>query len=213
MFSLKDMTSSNFAVIALVFLVGLVLGGAVIYLLGRRRGAPSRPVSAQGEKPALDLSFRWGYVLLPAAVALVTIVALAVLYSSLPAEVYYRFSSAGVPRGSIGREGFLAIMVGAQILMVGAATAVASMVLRIARRMLKDSPTFVDPGRAIWLMVNMLVLPQLIVSFVALDSAYYARSGTHIMSPWLFSLVTIGIGTLVIIFLFAQSFNETRKAS
>ena len=78
MFSLKEMTSSNIAIIALVFLVGLVLGGAVIYLLGRRGAAPAAPVKAAG-KPALDLSFRWGYVLLPAAVALVTIIALAVL--------------------------------------------------------------------------------------------------------------------------------------
>jgi len=203
------MNSANFAVFALVFIIGLALGGAVIYFLGRRRPAPAAaPAAASG----LDLSFRFSYILLPVAIALFTIIALGVLYPSLPAEVDYRFSATGVPRGSIGRVGFLALMVGVQLLMTAAAAAIASLILRIARRMLANSPDAVDPMATIWLMANMIVLPQVIVSFVALDAAYYARAGAHIMTPWLFSLAALGVGTLAIIILFTRSFNETRKA-
>jgi len=206
------MNSSNFAVFALVFLIGLAFGGAVIWLLGRRRAGSSiqSPV-VPGKRPSGDFSFRPGFIAVPIVVAVFTILSLTVLYSSLPGQVAYRFSSAGVPRDTIGREAFFVMMVGGQLLIVAASAGIASVVLRLARRMLAGSPEKIDPSRVIWLMVNMVVLPQLILAFVALDAAYYARVGTHIMTPWLFSLVTIGIGTIVIILLFSLSINETRQ--
>ena len=204
------MNSSNIAIFAVVFIAGLALGGWVIYLLGHKKSGKSAPPAPP--EPGIDLSFRSSYIILPAALAILTITAIGILYPSLPPVVDYRFSAAGVPRDSIGREAFLGIMAGAQILMVAAAAAVAGLSLRVARRMMADSPSPVNPTPVIWLMANMIVLPQLIVAFVALDAAYYARMSTHIMTPWLFSLVAIGAGTLVIIILFMRSFNDTRRA-
>jgi uncharacterized membrane protein len=205
------MTSSNIIVFGLVFILGLALGGAVIYLLGRRKATSKVPDAAAHAAPGLDLSFSFSYIALSVIIAAITIIALAVLYPSLPAQVDYRFSSSGVPRSSISREGFLAVMVMSQLLMVAAAAAIAGLVLRVARRMLADAPPPSDPTQTIWLMVNMVVLPQVIVSFVALDAVYYAHFGSHSMTPWLFSLIALGIGTLTIIVLFTRSFNETRK--
>jgi uncharacterized membrane protein len=205
------MTSSNIAVIALVFLIGMALGGAVIWLLNQRKSVKATP-AAQPAQAATDLSFRFSYITLPSAIALGVIITLAILYSSLPAEVAYRFSSSGSPRDAVSRETFMALMTGVQLVMVAAAALIAFVILRFARRMLKDSPPLVPPGRIIWLMANMVVMPQLIMAFLALDATYYTRTATHMMTPWLFSLLTIAIGTLAIIFLFAQSFNETRKA-
>ncbi|MCL2150110.1 MAG: hypothetical protein FWH51_04180 [Dehalococcoidia bacterium] len=202
------MTPSTAVVIALVFLVGLVLGGVAIWLLGRRR-TPS-PMAPK-EKPAADVSFRLSYIALPGAVALVTIITLAALYPSLPAELAFRFSSSGTPQSLIGRELFIGLMIGAQCVVAGLAVAVAFSISGLARRLLTGSPAPTRPRRIIWLMVNMLVLPQLLVAFVALDAAYYARNLTHVMTPWLFTLLTIGIGTLVLIVLFVLSFNETRR--
>ena len=206
MSGLTNMTA-NIAVIALVFLVGLVLGGAGIWLMGRRRTTADAPAA----KSSTDLSFRLSYIALPGVVALTTVVAIVIMYPSLPTELAYRFSSSGEPRGLIGRELFIGLMIGAQFIVVGLAAAVAVAIINMARRMMKDYPV-AAPGNTIWLMVNMVVLPQLIVAFVALDAAYYARTATHIMTPWLFSLLAIGVGTLAIIVLFARSFNETRKA-
>lgn len=203
------MNSPNFAVIALVFLIGLVLGGTGIWLFGRHR-IPTQ--GASEEKSQAELSFRLSYIALPGAVALATVIAIVILYSSLPPELAFRFSSSGEPRGLIGRELFVGLMIGAQFIVVGLTVAVALGIINLARRMLKENPTATAPGSTLWLMVNMLVLPQLLIAFVALDAAYYARNLTHIMTPWLFSLLAIGIGTLVIIVLFARSFNETRKA-
>ena len=203
------MISSNIAVIALVFLFGLVLGGVAIWLLGRRHTAVR---TAPEAKPTTPLSFRLNYIALPGALALTTVIAIAILSPSIPAELAYRFSSSGAPQGFMGREFFLSIMIGAQLIAVGLAAIIAFFIIRTARRILQSSPAPVAPGRIIWLMVNILVLPQLLVAFVALDAAYYARTSSHIMTPWLFSLLAVGIGTLVIIVLFALSFNETRKA-
>jgi len=204
------MNSSNIAVIALVFLVGLVLGGAGIWLFGRRRTPTPRDPAPK--PPSTGPSFRLSFIALPGAVALATIVTLVILYPLLPAEIAFRFSSSGEPRGTIGSGLFVGLMIGAQFIVVGLAAAIAFGIVNMARRMIKDSPTAINPGSIIWLMVNMLVLPQLIVAFVALDAAYYAHAETHIMTPWLFSILAIGVGTLMIIVLFARSFTETRRA-
>jgi len=204
------MSSSNIAVIALVFLIGLVLGGAGIWLFGRRRTpTPRDPVA---KPPAAGPSFRISFIILPAAVAFSTIIALAILYPSLPAELAFRFTSSGEPQSTIDKGLFIGLMIGAQIIVVGLATAVAFGIVSLARRMLKENQATIDPGHVIWLMVNMLVLPQLLVAFVALDAAYYAFAETHIMTPWLFSILAIAIGTLAIIALFSRSFNEARRA-
>ena len=205
------MTSSTVAVIALVFLLVLVLGGVILWLLGRRRGAIQPGISSH-EKTRTGLSFSLSYLILPGALALVTITALAILYGSLPPEVAYRFTSTGAPRGYIGRELFVGLMVGAQLVVIAAAALVMVVVMQVARHMLKDNPVQMNPQRIIWLMVNMLVLPQLIVAFVALDAAYYASAQSHVMTPWAFSLIAIGVGTIVIIFLFARSVSGTRES-
>jgi uncharacterized membrane protein len=204
------MTPSNIAVIALVFLIGLIVGVSIFWLIGRDGSRGHQVSLVQPKKAGVDLSFRFSYMVLPVAVAVVTIIGLALLYSSLPGEVFFRFSSSGAPRGSISRELFMVLMIGAQLVLVAAAAVISFVVLRMAKRMLKEYEPAIDPGRIIWLMANMVVLPQLIVSFVALDAAYYANSGSHIVTPWLFSLATVGLGTLVIIFLFVLSFNSAR---
>jgi hypothetical protein len=205
------MTSSSIAVIALVFLIGLVLGGAVIWLIARSGSRTVRTVAPIPEKNTPELTFRFSYIALSSAVALVSIIGLAVMYSSLPAEVYYQFSSNGVLRGSISRELFIVLMIGGQLVLVAVAAVIALTILGIARRMLKGNAPLIDPGRIIWLMANMVVLPQLIVAFVGLDAAYYATSGSHIVTPWVFSLATIGFGTLIIITLFVRSINDARR--
>ncbi len=210
-------TYSNIAVTALVFLLGLVLGGIAFWWFGRRHThtetlTAEKPEAKSETKSAVNLSFRLGYIALPGAVALTTIVFLAILYPSFPNELAYRFSSSGAPQSYIGRELFAVLMIVAQLVVVGFAAAAALFILRLARRMLKDSPAPIAPGRIIWLMANMLVLPQILIAFVALDAAYYANKTAHIMTPWLFSLLAIGVGTLVIIILFALSLNEARRA-
>jgi len=205
-------TYPNIAVTALVFLLGLALGGVSIWWFGHRRTKPQNaPAAKQDTATAMDLSFRLGYVILPSAVALTTIVTIAILYPSFPNELAYRFSSSGAPQSSIGRELFTVLMIVAQLVVVGLAAAATIFILRLARRMLKDSPAPIAPGRIIWLMANMLVLPQILIAFVALDAAYYASKTAHIMTPWLFSLLAIGVGTIVIIILFALSLNDARR--
>ncbi len=206
------MNSSSVAVIALVFLVGLAVGGAVIWFVARRQAvARTGPATGRGKKAATDLSFRLSYIALPSAVALVTVIAMAIAYPALPAEVAYRFNSSGVPQSTMSREVLLLLTVGLQLLTVVAALAVAWLLLNMARRALQNSRPPVEPGRIIWLLANMVVLPQLILSFVALDAAFYAHSQSHLMTPWLFSIVAVGIGTVVMTFLFARSFNEARR--
>ena len=209
MLSLTNMNASSIAVIVLVFLIGLVLGGVGIWFFGRRRTAvQTTPVT----KPETDLSFRLRYVVLPGTIALVTVIVLVALYPSMPSEVAFRFSSSGEPKGLMGRELFVGLMAGIQLIITGLSAAVAFGIIGMARRILKDSPAHVDPGQIIWLMVNMLALPQVIIAFVALDAAYYASTSGHLMTPWLFSILAIGVGTIAIIILFALSFNKTRKA-
>ena len=206
------MSATTITLIVLVFALGLALGAGLIwFFLRRERGAKPAAVTPAPPKPVPAVRFRASYIVLPAAVALVAIVISLALYPSLPAQVAYRFTSGGLPTGYMARATFLVLMAGAQVLLVTAAYVIAASIVRVSRRMSQNQPLPVDPSRIIWLMANMVLLPQIILAFILVDSSIYAASNRHLMTPWLFSLIAIGVGTVVIAVLFVRSFQDYQK--
>jgi len=47
-------------------------------------------------------------------------------------------------------------------------------------------------------MINMLALPQIILAYIMLDVSFYALHETHIMLPWLFTLIAVVVGSIVV---------------
>jgi uncharacterized membrane protein len=208
------MSTTTVLVAFAVFALGVGIGaGAIWILLLLRRGK----LSAAGQKTAPPpgdpdgLYFRWSYVAIPIFLLLFCLAVAAIVHPSLPESVAYRFSSAGVPTSFLPRAAFTAIMLGAQAFITLAVVGLAFGIVSFGRRMLGKSALAFNVHGMIWLMTNMLALPQIILAFILLDSSFYALQGSHIMAPWLFSLITVGLGSLVILFVFVQVFKQATR--
>jgi uncharacterized membrane protein len=206
------MSAVFIVIIALVFIIGLAFGGGLIWMFLRRQqgiklAGETRPII----KKAQALRFHIGLVALPLALFLLCAVLVIVFYSSLPPEVAYRFSSTGVAKGWLGREAFVVVMLVAQMVLLIAAWVIGVAVTGIGQKMLQSSKFPASPGRLVWLMANMVSLPQIIAAFIMVDAIIYARSQQHIMTPWLFALLAIALGSIVLIILFMQSIKQSRN--
>jgi hypothetical protein len=207
------MSATTIVLVIIIFALGLALGaGLILFLLRRERRAYAQaPQPATVPGPAPVLSFRFSYIALPLVIAVTSVLAALVLLPSMPDPVAYRFTTAGLPDSYMARATFIALMAVAQFAVVGAAYLIASSVVRLGQRASQGQPLPVDPSRVIWLMANMVVLPQVILAFILVDAAVYGANNRHLLTPWLFSLVTLGAGSVAIVALFLSSFRGYRK--
>ncbi|RJO61231.1 MAG: hypothetical protein C4542_06910 [Dehalococcoidia bacterium] len=161
-------------------------------------------------KEKSPLAFRFSYILLPCLLACVCIVLATVLYSRLPAELGLRFKSDGTPLSLLNKGTFVALMLGLQVGVAATAFFIALIFLKLAGIMARNSVLPVNLPGFIFLMSNMLLLPQLILGYLMLDSFIYALNGTHWISFTTFALWAVGIGTIIIFTMFGRLFAQLR---
>ena len=146
------------------------------------------------------LKFRLSFVALPLAVLLLVAVLSAIFFTQLPDEVYFRFDTSGAPSGNpIAKASLVMLMVGIQLALFGIAY--------IATRSIGGVQLFRDnvnnfwfnPTRLLTLMGNMPVIIQLILAYVLVDAIVYATQSDHLMPLWLFAVLTLVIGGIVIL--------------
>ncbi len=159
------------------------------------------------------LVFRYRYILFPCLLALVCVILLMVFYNRMPAELGLRFASDGTPKTLMSKNAFVFLMLGIQIGIVAVASIISAIFLKIARSVTRNSPTSFDLSGFIAIMSNMLLLPQLILAYIMLDSFIYGIQGTHGISLLAFSLLTVGIGSIVIVILFVRLFIQSRRTA
>ena len=195
-----------------IFLLGLAVGAGAIWvgLFLRRRKIPTRQITSAttAQQP---LKFRWVYLIIPVFLLVVCVAIVLLTYPSLPENVAYRFSTSGLPNSYFTKTTFIALMLGAQIFILMLVGILALGIVQFGNSLLKKSALQFNAHGVLWLMTNMLVLPQVILAFILLDSSYYALQDTHIMTPWLFSLIAVGLGSLVLLFVFIQTFTRIRE--
>jgi hypothetical protein len=131
----------------------------------------------------------------------------------MPAELGLRFASDGMPKTLMSKSAFVSMMLGIQIGIVAVSGAVAAIFLKIARSFTRNSPTSFDLAAFIAIMSNMLLLPQLILAYIMLDSFIYGIWDTHGISLLAFSLLTVAIGSILIIILFVRLFVQSRRTT
>jgi uncharacterized membrane protein len=146
------------------------------------------------------LKFRLKFIGLPLAVLLLTAAIGAFFYGGLPDEVFYRFDTAGEPSGdATAKSSLVMLMIGIQAVLV--------IVAWLATRSVGNVQLFRDnvgnfwfsPTRLLTLMGNMPAIIQLILAYVLVDAVYYAGNAGHLMPLWLFALVVLVAGGVLIL--------------
>jgi len=219
------MSISTILIIAAVFLAGLGLGAFIIwFVLRRRKASPSnekqgpiaqsKPVletpDRQEDKPS-PLVFHMSYVITPITLAIVCLIVAAAFVAFLPSPLAFRFTSNGAVHMSMNTYIFTGLMIVGQIICALAAWAIANTIIRMGRNAFKSSQPQVPLGAYISLMANMVLLPQLILAYIMLDAFIYGVWTRHLIPVGVFSILTIAIGSLVLITMFMRLLSRANS--
>jgi len=180
-----------------IFLLGLGCGVAVWFVFWRKQLVKSRETVKETAKRD-TLTFRWSYIIAPIAILLLSIILSAYFYHLLPAEVAAHFELDGTPDRWLSREMTMAWVLIPQVLFVLLAGAIAWGITKLGLLFRQTGSTWVKPGRIVSFMSNLVALPQLIVCFAMLDIFSYNSYQTHIMPMWIFALIIMGLGTIIL---------------
>ncbi|MDD5126565.1 MAG: hypothetical protein PHR43_00460 [Dehalococcoidales bacterium] len=158
--------------------------------------------------PSQSLRFRWKYIVLPLAVLLVSLAIAVIFYGRLPAELAYNFKP-GAADKTVNCGIFLIWTLTPQLVMVLMGVAVVAVVARIANRLSQETNLYMTE-RALMLMGNIFILPQLILSFAMLDVFLYNLYQIHLMPLWTFTLVVMVLGAICLGVFFMQALGQLR---
>ena len=150
--------------------------------------------------------------MLPAVVLLLTIIMAVFFYPQLPTEVAYHFNPDGSPNKWLSPEMIMVWVLTPQLsltLLAGAA------VWGITKSGLLSSQAegSFRPARILSFMGNIIGLPQLLLGFAMLDIFSYNSYGIHIMPLWIFVLIIIGLGSIILAIFFILAIRQVRRAN
>ena len=197
-------------IVSLVFLLVLALGTAVIWYILRRRQTVGVKESADG-KAAKGLTFEWKYILLPVAILLISIILILIFYPQLSDEVAYRFNPDGSAKSWLSRQIFTLLMLLPQFLL----TLIASAIIWGAIKLSLPSKQIerIKPEKILLLMGNMIALPQIVLAFVMLDISSYNIYNSHLIPIWLFALIIMVIGGIILTIFFIRAIKPSSNIS
>lgn len=169
------------------------------------------PLPDQAEKARM--AFRWSYVAMPLALALASIIYAALIYARLPAQLAWRFDASGLPYTTAAKSTFVAFMLAIQVGIAASAWLITVIFLKIASLMSRNSVIPLNFSGFIFLLSNMLLLPQIIMGYLMFDAFHYGLYGTHLLSFSVFSIWTAIIGLVCLVILFARLIAQLRMAA
>ncbi len=159
------------------------------------------------------LAFHWGYIILPVVILLLTIILTAYFYSRLPVEITYHFKSDGSPDKWLSRGAIILWMLLPQFFFTLLAGAITWGISRLSAVFWQPERTHIKLERILLLMGNMVVLPQIILGFAMLDIFSYNSYQIHLMPLWVFALITMGLGGIILGIFFIQAMRQAWRAS
>ena len=159
----------------------------------------------------VSFSFRWIYIIAPAVILLLSVIVTIVFYGRLPDEVAYRFQADGSPDKLLSSGMIILWMLLPQLFLTLLAGAVTWGISSISSRFMKPESAAVRPERITALMGNMIGLPQLILFFAMLDIFSYNSYQIHLLPLWVFALIVMVIGGIVIGVLFFQAIRQAQR--
>ncbi len=202
--------TTTILIVSLLFLFGLGLGGLVIWLVFRRQKAARSQELAKKTAATESLTFHWKYVMIPVAIFFLSLALVAYFYHLLPAEVAYRFNSDGSPRGWLNREIIILLLLIPQLLLSLTGVAIIWGMIKLGRQASQAESVSIKHAGIILLMGNMVALPQIVLSFVMADIFSYNVYETHLMPIWLFALIVMALGGVIMAIFFIKAMRQAQ---
>jgi hypothetical protein len=160
--------------------------------------------------PKEMIAFRWRYIALPVSVFLLSLILTAYFYHLLPGQVAYHFQD-GSPDQWMSRGAIIAWMLTPQLFLALLAAAIIWSVTKLSTQFQQTASRGVE--RILSLMGNMIVLPQIILGFAMLDIFSYNAYQIHLMPLWVFALLVMGIGGIILGVFFILAIRQVRGTS
>jgi len=190
-------------VLILAFLLGVGSGVFIWFILQRQRRPRGKALNKSPSKPAL--TFRWRYIALPLSILFIAVIITLFFYHILPADVAYHFEK-GIPDRWLSQTVIIGLMMVPQILLTMLAAAVVGITIRLSVRFPAVPAPLVE--RMLSIMGNMVALPQLVLAFAMLNIFSYNSYQIRLMSSWVFALIVMGLGLVVLGVLFAVAIRQ-----
>ena len=198
------------SVVVCLFILGF--GVTIWFLLRQRQVVKSKKPVKQTTKGA-PLAFHWGYIILPVAVFLLSIILVACFYRLLPVEVAYHFQSDGSPDRWLSRGMIVFLMLLPQLILTLLSGAITWGIARVSALFSRPPNTGIKPERILLLMGNMIALPQIILCFAMLDIFSYNSYQIHLLPLWAFALIIMGLGGIVLGVFFIQAIRRAWRVT
>lgn len=141
------------------------------------------------------ISFRWKYIALPLVFLLLSIGLAIYFFPRLPDEIAYHFKD-GLPDRWLSRGVATAWLLVPQFLLTGLGAAIVMGIIRLGKHF---QPTTDKRAETMLLLIgNMVALPQLVLAFAMLAIFSYNSYGIYLMPLWLFALIVMGLGGIIL---------------
>jgi uncharacterized membrane protein len=180
--------------------------------LKERRAIKSKEPVQQTTKE-MALTFRWSYIVLPMVILILTIILIACFYHRLPVEVAYHFQSDGSPDRWLSRGAVILLVLLPQLFFTLLAGAITWGVVKLGAQFGQPESTWIRRERIILLIGNMIALPQIILCFAMLRIFIYNSYQIHILPLWVFALIIMGLGGIVLGIFFIRAFRHVWKTN
>jgi uncharacterized membrane protein len=157
--------------------------------------------------PDNKTTFRWAFIVLPVVLLLLSLVLTAIFYQQLPAQVAYHFQDSS-PDKWLSRGAFITWLLIPQVFF----TLLAFIVVRLVLLSTRYWPVENAPMKRILpVMGNMVALPQIILTFTMLDIFLYNAYQVKLVPVWVFALVIMILGVVVLGVFFIQTIRQARR--
>ena len=142
---------------------------------------------------------------MPLIIFFLTIILTVYFYHLLPDEVAYHFKSDGSPDKWLSRGAITLWAVVPQLLLTLLAGAASWGMAKLNVLFKQPDSPGVKSESIMLLMGNMVGLPQIILCFAMLDIFSYNTYQIHIMPLWVFALIVMVLGSVILGIFFARA--------
>ena len=191
-----------YLIIIFVVIIAAAIGVSAWFILRTRRLSQPKPTTEETQatpttketKKPEKLPFRWSYIMVPLIVLSQTIALSAYFYPKLPAEVAIQLKFGGAPDRFLSRGMTMALAIAPQVCLTALGAGITWIIikLRVLSRQTWDSS--IKPERILWLMGNLLAVPQGMLCFTMFNIFLYNAYQTQMLPTWLFLLIALGVG-------------------